>query len=990
MLNLFPGFGGTNAHAIIEQFMDPSKSAASIEDKDRGSAVEETDDIASLPFVFSAKSQKSLKSMLANMLDVLDSRDKPHHDDMALRDIASTLLRERSVLPFRRAVVGHNKEALQRALQAAMDDGLATTDFSTEATDTKPRVLGVFTGQGAQWPGMLKALVQGLPAVRAMVRELDHSLQTLPERYRPAWTLEEKLDGDGRDVAVAQFSQPLCCAAQVVLVRLLAAAGVRLAAVVGHSSGEIACAFAAGLVSAAQAIRIAYLRGVVSARHAASPGGQAGAMLAAGMSYADAQSLCRLDAFEGRVRVAACNSQDSVTFSGDADGIEHVQGVLEDESKFARALRVDKAYHSHHMFPCAEPYIRALEECGCTATEDPASDDGQDTSIAWYSSVDESNVRLTKDRVTAEYWKDNLVSPVLFYQAVQRAVVTHRSEGLDVAVEVGPHPALKGPCLSTIKEVLDGVDLPYTGCLERGKNDLEAFAAALGYLWERFGIPAVDAARFTARVSPGTPPKSLAKRLPSYPWDHSRRHWVQSRKTRQHLHGPPPHLLLGKVAYHTATTVQWANFIRPRDLEWLDGHALQGQTVFPAAGYIVMALEAALQVLRERDLSAELLEIVDMGINKAVVFEDENSLVEFNLTLEVLSEPGVDGDGPLVMSFVIDSCLARESELSGSANGQIIASLARTPELPSNGSTGTEASPLLPSPEDDHGGMNKVNPKAFYRELDAMGYDYSKDFRCLETMRRADARARGTFAFLELRDQVRDEVLVLHPAPLDMAFQTVIGAYSAPGDRRLRSLYVPTHIDRLAVVPSLCRAAAEDGVVEALGFDTLNTYDRGDHLSGDIVVFDDETKTTLFQVDNIVFQPLSPPTPATDHRLFSRWVWGALVPDALLDDAQYWATAQDKEAMPIIERIVLFYVRTFLRQLTGEDRDHAAGHFQKQIEWFEHVQEEARSGGHLWYEASWENDTPELIQQLCKRSVCAFLLPKICYSLLTSFSELLS
>lgn len=121
--------------------------------------------------------------------------------------------------------------------------------------------------------------------------------------------------------------------------------------------------------------------------------------------------------------------------------------------------------------------------------------------------------------MTAEYWKDNLVSPVLFYQAVQRAVITHRSEGLDVAVEIGPHAALKGPCLSTVKEVLDGVDLPYAGCLERGRSDLEAFAAALGYLWERFGIPAIDAARFMERVSPSRPHKSLAKRLPSYHCD---------------------------------------------------------------------------------------------------------------------------------------------------------------------------------------------------------------------------------------------------------------------------------------------------------------------------------------------------------------------------------------------------------------------------------------------------------------------------------------
>lgn len=437
---------------------------------------------------------------------------------------------------------------------------------------------------------------------------------------------------------------------------------------------------------------------------------------------------------------------------------------------------------------------------------------------------------------------------------------------------------------------------------------------------------------------------------------------MESRKTRQHLHGQPPHLLLGKIAYHTATTVQWGNFIRPRDLEWLDGHALQGQTVFPAAGYIVMAMEAAMHAVRERNLSAELLEIVDMGIDKAVVFESENSLVEFNLTLKVLSEP-VDGDGPLILSFVIDSCLARESELSGSANDQIIVTL-------TDASSPSSPSPVLPPPEEEYGAMNKVSPTAFYRELDAMGYDYSKDFRCLTTLRRADSRASGAFTFLELRDRERDQVLLMHPAPLEIAFQTVIGACSAPGDRRLRSLYVPTHIARVALVPGLCLAAEEEGRGggKELAFETVNKYDRGDFLSGDIVV-GDAGRTTLFQVDGIMFKPLTPATPAMDHRLFSRWVWGTLAPDEVLDDERYWATAQDREVRPVIERIVLFYARAFLRQLTPEDREQAAGHYKKQIEWFEHVLEEARQGRHLWYEASWEDDTPELVQQLCKRSV---------------------
>jgi hybrid polyketide synthase/nonribosomal peptide synthetase ACE1 len=919
--------------------LDPSQSTTSTK-------ITAETDTSCLPLVLSAKSQKSMRSTLESMLQFIDTQQAN------LQDLACTLLEERSILPFRRAVAGHNKETLRLALEAAIEDDNVLTDFTTDVKG-KPRVLGVFTGQGAQWPGMLKELLVGMPFAATIIEELDEALRTLPEKYRPSWTLHDQLllEGEASNVRHASFSQPLCCAVQIVLIRLLSAAGVQFSAIVGHSSGEIACAFAAGFISAAQAIRTAYLRGIVSAEHASSPSGQDGAMLAASMSYDDAKELCELEVFEGRVCVAASNSPDSVTISGDMDAIQHVQGVLEDESTFARLLKVDKAYHSHHMLPCAAPYVQMLMECGCAVADaKPAH-----TSFIWYSSVHESNKEMAPEDVTALYWKDNLLSPVFFSQAIQKTAVTCR--GLQVGVEVGCHPALKGPFLATVKHALNRTEFPYTGCLERGVNDMDAFARALGFLWERFGIPGLDAIGFVKQVSPQRPFQSLAKMLPSYPWDHSRRYWTESRSTRQHLRGQHPHLLLGKLS-STALTFQWTNFVRPRDLEWLDGHALQGQTVFPAAGYIIMAMEAAMLVADGHGVEVQLLEILNMSIDKAVVFEDGNSLVELQLSANVTSEPGEDGI--VILKFFIDSCLAKESELSTSAKGEIIITVADKSSSP-----GSKL--ILPPPEEEHPQMNRVNIKSFYKELNLMGYDYSKDFRRLQTMRRANTKATGTFTFLGLEDTVRNQLLLLHPAPLDIAFQTVIGAYSSPGDRRLRTLYVPTHIDKIALVPSLCLSAAESGVDE-LAFNTTNTYDKGDFLSGDITAFDSEKKT-LFQVENIVFKPFSPPTASTDHRIFAKWFWNTLTPDKLLDDPAHWATEQDREVIPIIERIVYFYIKSFLDKVTGAVYENAASHIKRQIDWFKHIQTEAHSGRDLWYHASWKDDNYAGIQKLYERYV---------------------
>lgn len=924
------GFGGTNAHAIVEQYTDSSPQK-----KSPGS-----DAVAyTLPLALSAKSERSLKSTMERILQYI--KNNPQVDMM---DLAWTLMCKRSVLPFRHAVVGHSRQAISEALEYAIKESSShTTDFSApKFSRDQPRILGIFTGQGAQWPGMLRALLLAIPYVGEIVDELDDALQTLPEEYRPDWTLKEQLhlEGDASNVMNASFSQPLCCTVQIVLVRLLAAAGVRFTTVVGHSSGEIACAYAVGFISASQAIRVAYLRGVVS-KHASSPSGEPGAMLAAGISPEDARELCELEAFEDRVCIAATNSPDSITLSGDADAIEEVQAVLEDESKFARVLKVDKAYHSHHMLPCSEPYIKALVDCGCAVA------DGVETSVAWYSSVYE-NKRLTLPDVTAKYWKDNLVSPVLFMQALEDAAIEQGP--LDAAVEVGCHPALKAPSLTTLKTIVLE-DLPYTGCMQRGGNDVEAFASSLGYLWERFGLGAIRPDSFLAAISPQHPPQSLAKSLPQYPWDHSRSYWTETRKITSQLNGPRPHLLLGSLSStSTASNWQWQNVIRPRDHEWLQGHSLQGQAVFPAAGYVVMAMEAAIHVADKR--SVQLLEILDMSIDKAITFDDENSPAELVLTARLTADAG----DRITLCFTIDSCLARESKLSTSAKGQIVATLGDA-SVPAH---------VLPQAQEEHAHMTNVDTHIFYRELDELGYDYSKEFRCLYGMKRGDARATGTLAHPQLTDG--SHRLVLHPASLDLAFQSIMGAYSAPGDKRLRSIYVPVHVDRIALVPGLCAAALESSVEHAVSFNTTNTYDKGDYLAGDVEVFDASNgRATLYQVENLHLKPLSPPSASEDHRAFTKTVWGPMTPDKLLDKEELWATEQDKEVIPVIERICYFYMKDFISQLTDEDRAKATKPHQRYIYWNEHVSAKVKEGTwHEWYDVAWEDDTHEKIEQLCK------------------------
>nr|XP_036578380.1 polyketide synthase [Colletotrichum truncatum]KAF6785623.1 polyketide synthase [Colletotrichum truncatum] len=923
------GFGGTNAHVIIEEYKGSSTQQAPSKPKQISST-------RGLPLVLSAKSEASLRKYMERILELINTSP-----ELDILDLAWTLLRKQSALSRRYSVAGHTKESISATLTAALKESkIEANPGSKSSSGDNISLLGIFTGQGAQWPGMMKGLMSTIPYVEDIVAELDNSLQTLPAEYRPSWMLREQflLDETESNVAKASFSQPLCCATQIVLIRLLAAAGIKFTTIVGHSSGEIACAVAAGLVSPAQAIRIAYLRGVTS-QYAASPRGEAGLMLAAGVSFEDAQELCELDAFEGRVCVAASNSPDSTTISGDEDAITQVQDILEDESKFARLLKVDKAYHSHHMLPCAEPYIKALKECGCAV-----ADGDESSSVAWYSSV-HLNTRMKLSNVTAEYWKDNLVSPVLFMQALEEAAIEHRP--LDAAIEVGCHPALKAPALSTLKGIgLD--DLPYTGCMQRGGDDVAAFAGALGYLWERFAdLEPVNVDQFVATVSPEKP-ENLSKTLPRYPWDHSRVYWSESRAINSFLHGPRPHLLLGSLsAASTATVLQWQNIFRVKDHEWMKGHGLQGQALFPAAGFVVMAMEAGIHVAGDRPI--KLVEVLDLSIDKAIIFEDETSPAEVNLTAKIVSRPS--DTEQVVLSFSIDSCLNKETKLSTSAQGQVVVTF------------GSASSNSLPPVQGEHPHMIDLDINYFYRELDSLGYCYDKLYRCISNMRRADSRSAGTLPNLRLDDGGLP--LVLHPATLDLSFQTIMGAYSHPGDKRLRSLYVPVHVDRIAIVPGLCAAALENS--GELHFNTANTYDKGDFFAGCVEAFSTcNNHAALFHVENLVLKSLSPPTASEDHRAFTTTVWGPFMPETLLDDPALWATEEDKRVMPIIERIIYFYIKNFLRDLTAEDRQNATAPQQSYIHWYDNVMVDVAAGRHRWYEKSWEDDTAEDIQLLCE------------------------
>lgn len=247
----------------------------------------------------------------------------------ALANVAYTLSQRRIHLSHRTFCIAVKDETV--------DLDIAT--FGVAASSDEKRTAFVFTGQGAQWPGMGKSLMEASPAFLNDIRRMDHALQRLDSP--PTWSIVEKLL-DVQDVAgslaVAEFAQPLCTAIQIAVVNFLAKSGITPSAVIGHSSGEIAAAYAAGALTMDEAIICAYLRGAVIKSVT-----RIGAMAAIGMSKADVSPLL------GEGVVVACeNSPKSVTISGDADAVDETLKAVEarDAYIFKRKLRVNTAYHS--------------------------------------------------------------------------------------------------------------------------------------------------------------------------------------------------------------------------------------------------------------------------------------------------------------------------------------------------------------------------------------------------------------------------------------------------------------------------------------------------------------------------------------------------------------------------------------------------------------------------------------------------------------------
>ncbi|KAI9831662.1 MAG: hypothetical protein M1819_004728 [Sarea resinae] len=509
-------------------------------------------------------------------------------EETFLDNLAYTQCTRRSKLPWRSFLIANSVSDLVAKM-------LTTHQKPVRAPTTAPRLGFVFTGQGAQWFAMGRELIKTYPLFQQRIEECDLFFTELGAD----WSLIDELNKSDEDSRINEslISQTACTALQIALVDLLASWGIRPQRVIGHSSGEMAAAYAAGILPAESALKAAYFRGVHSSSVKLIAAN--GAMMAVGLSETEARArIASLDPEVGQALVACVNSPSNVTVSGDRPALEALAHTLEKEGVFARFLKVRTAYHSHHMEAVAADYEQSL----AGMEVNPVSDTVEMTSTVTGELVTASDILGPK------YWRKNMVACVRFNDGLQN-LCTRPSAGkrarrragnnaaVDVLVEVGPHAALGGP-IKQILQVpsLQKSDIVYRSLLSRGRDACETTLETVAFL-SASGYP-VDLTKVNTPNSFVRP--QVVVDLPSYAWNHRKRHWMESRLSLEHRfrrHGRSDFLGY-PVSDWNPTEPRWRNLIRLREQPWLKGHAVQGSYLYPGMGYLCMAIEA-LQHLRE-------------------------------------------------------------------------------------------------------------------------------------------------------------------------------------------------------------------------------------------------------------------------------------------------------------------------------------------------------------------------------------------------------
>ncbi|KAL0937741.1 polyketide synthase (beta-ketoacyl synthase domain-containing protein) [Colletotrichum truncatum] len=790
------GFGGTNAHAVLDEpalyfasrgIVGNHNSAIHNSAKQKVPAPEAK--LRPQLFVFSANERKGVTRVMR-----MHGKHIKHLMNLGQNEADNysyTLACRRSALEWKSFVVAADTSDFITKLEAKDDTSVRAY---RSARESNLKISFLFCGQGAQWAQMGKELMC-FGTFQASLEAAAKHIKTLGGNFD---LIEEiMMDEDKSRISDPRISQPATTAVQVALVDLLRSFNIVPSSVVGHSSGEIAAAYASSSIGFEAACALAYHRGSCAYLLNSIAPYLEGRMCAVRLSFQQAQQYLGHTVRHKDLEIACINSPTSVTISGGSKDILWMRNDLKMRQIPCKILDVDIAYHSRHMKLIEETYKDCIKDIG--PVNSPSN-------VDFFSSV--FGTLIPGCRLDSSYWVKNLVSPVQFVESVKGLMAS--DDRPDLLIDLSPHATLGSAVSEIISEHCSNFQLHYVSLMKRKQDAAVTTLEAIGEIWAR-GYP-VDMFAIISKGNDTGVYKTLVD-LPSYPWNHSKSFWHESRTCTEHRFRKFARQDLIGARLPDVTTFEpcWRGFFRISENPWVQDHRVQKTIVYPASGMVTMALQAASQ------LSQDMLDVIGFEVNnlrieRAMIIPSNNYGLEYSLSLrQVRSKSDFEPEWNLTI-YSREENGAWVHHADGSVK-------IRQATMPSAASMGRyrekyfKVQELCDKP---------LPPRQLYETLDTVGLNYGPCFQniayiatygnsCISKVRVPDTKSKMPANF--------EYPHIIHPATLDSMFQTLFAIDKKP--------MVPSHIESIFVSADIshdigheftgCATAEMIGLREATG-----------------------------------------------------------------------------------------------------------------------------------------------------------------------------
>jgi len=816
------GFGGANANVVLEEAPEEQRAEGQ-KTEDRKTEDRKTDLASNLCLLpVSARSPEALTAMAAAYRDFVRETDAP------LTDICYSAALRRGHHPYRAALVAESATDLIAQLDALVAGDTGPGIASGQTSDAPVKLAFVYAGMGAQWWAMGRQLFQEEPIFRNVILEVDRLLQPLA-----GWSLVEMLLADeaASQINETRFAQPAIFGVQAGLTALWRAWGVEPTAIVGHSVGEIAAAYAAGALSLVDAVLVIYQRSRLQQTTAG-----AGTMLAVGLSEEEVTPY--LTEYADVVAIGAINSPTSVTLAGDAKALHAIGTALDEQKVFNRFLQVEVPYHSPQMDPIRDELIASLATLTPRAATTPL-----------YSTV--TGASIDGATLTGAYWWQNVREPVRFADAI--AQIHHA--GATHFLEISPHPVL----VRSIQECLKAETGSAAGpnavlvSLRREQPERATLLGTLGQLYT-IGYPVAWSQLVQGRFV----------HLPSYPWQRER-YWLESEESMQDrvaqstsritiTHQASSHPLLGGQLNLAPAIRVWEGELDRQQLPYLNDHRVQNSIIYPGAGYLEMALAVAAQAKAPG-------QIEQIVFHKALPLAAETTpeaaprfqVVLAGDTVEIYSQ---------APTAATDSATAPEQHDQTLAGWRHHASSKLAQQR-----TTTPASDIALGAVRAEFGQPQSQAEC-YAQFRALGLHYGPAFQAIrqlwqsKTAALAEIRLPADIAATQSDYQI-------HPVLLDNCLQTFLGVLTGESaEQDQHTVFLPVQIDCLTIQrsPQMGETAADEALYCYARLTERTALGGIPRLSGDLQLFDAQGQL-LVELQGLHCQAIAMPTaPATSDR----------------------------------------------------------------------------------------------------------------------------